>query len=437
MQQEDLQTLFFHAVQTHQQGNLQEAEHRYLALLDHLPDHPRILANLAALYREQDRLDRAEACCRRALAKNPDDPAVLLNHGAVLEARGRTGQAAACFRRVLALDPGNCKALNNLGKIMLQEDDLRSAVSYLELAVRIRPDYVLALNNLGVVYSRLQEQEKALDCFRRAHDLDPDNTEILYNLGGAYSSRGKDREALHCMEQVLDLDPSHGSAEHMQAALSGRTTLRAPDSYIVEVFDRYAPRFEKHIQETLRYTVPADLRGMLDSLLEPGTVFSRVLDLGCGTGLAGLAFADLGRHFTGIDLSPAMLEEAGKKQLYDELHCREICDFLGTTGQRFDLVLASDVLIYSGDLAPLFSLLERRIPGQGFFLCSIELAGDDTSCYVLRNSGRYAHNSSYLRDLAAAHGFTVSAARTQGIRKEGSGWIEGMLFILEKVRFHP
>lgn len=44
-----------------------------------------------------------------------------------------------------------------------------------------------------------------------------------------------------------------------------------------------------------------------------------VADLGCGSGAAGPALRLLGRHLTGIDLSPAMLEKARATGAYDEV----------------------------------------------------------------------------------------------------------------------
>lgn len=44
-----------------------------------------------------------------------------------------------------------------------------------------------------------------------------------------------------------------------------------------------------------------------------------VVDLGCGSGAVGPALKQLGRRLTGVDLSPAMLDEARAIGCYDEL----------------------------------------------------------------------------------------------------------------------
>ena len=48
-----------------------------------------------------------------------------------------------------------------------------------------------------------------------------------------------------------------------------------------------------------------------------GAHFGTMLDLGCGTGLAGVAFRPHVDWLVGVDLSPKMIEEARRKALYD------------------------------------------------------------------------------------------------------------------------
>ena len=49
-----------------------------------------------------------------------------------------------------------------------------------------------------------------------------------------------------------------------------------------------------------------------------------MLDLGCGTGLAGAAFRPHVDWLVGVDLSPKMIEAARAKGLYDQLAVADI-----------------------------------------------------------------------------------------------------------------
>ena len=75
----------------------------------------------------------------------------------------------------------------------------------------------------------------------------------------------------------------------MLAALTGEATEIAPPEYVIETFDRYAGRFDEHLQGALGYTVPTVLAEMVMQV-RPRNRFRSCLDLGCGTGLAGEAF---------------------------------------------------------------------------------------------------------------------------------------------------
>ena len=71
---------------------------------------------------------------------------------------------------------------------------------------------------------------------------------------------------------------------------------RAPEGYVTALFDGDAPYFEAALL-SLGYRVPGLIRRAVERLL-PAVVagaapLGPVLDLGCGTGLAGVALSDL------------------------------------------------------------------------------------------------------------------------------------------------
>ncbi len=75
------------------------------------------------------------------------------------------------------------------------------------------------------------------------------------------------------------------------------------------LFDQYAPRFDRALAD-LSYSAPEKLR---EAVTKHATRFGTMLDLGCGTGLAGAAFRPHVDWLVGLDLSPKMIEEARKK----------------------------------------------------------------------------------------------------------------------------
>ena len=102
----------------------------------------------------------------------------------------------------------------------------------------------------------------------------------------------------------------------------------------------------------------------------------------------------------------------------------EVYKYLETKSEKYDLFIATDLLIYAGDLIRLFSNISRTSKPKEIFLFSTESTQDKD--YVLTNQGRYAHSEEYIRQLAKLNKFTILNVENATIRKG----IEGHLFIL-------
>lgn len=77
---------------------------------------------------------------------------------------------------------------------------------------------------------------------------------------------------------------------------------------------------------------------------------TEVLELGCGAGFYSRLLADRGANILGVDSSPAMIEQLGKRGLRG--HCAEIMCL--SLGKKFDLILAAGVLEFLGSVDRFF-----------------------------------------------------------------------------------
>lgn len=428
---QNLQNLFAEAVHLHQRKMLVEAEKLYLQLHRLLPENINIIANLGIVCRDLGKLDEAEAYCRKTLAAAPNDPAQHLNLGAILEAGNDPIGARAIYEKALEIAPDHPKILNNLGKLLHQQGLWAKGLELIEQAVRIEPNYPLALNNLGVIYSERGDLDRAGEFLEKSVNLDPSNVDALYNLGGLYNAQNNFALSVTILNQLLTIDPDHQAARHMLAALSGTTPASAPRQFIEEIFDKYAHRFDEHLEKALGYTAPSALAQMVRDSLPTLLPFAAALDLGCGTGLSGASFRGVTKRLVGIDVSQQMLAKAREKNLYDRLEQDEILAFLQWDKENYDLFIVADVLVYLGNPEPLFATLAARIKETGIIACSIEET-DNAEGYVLLPSGRYAHNPPALISSATAAGFTVLARQPHRIRKENGEWLAGSLFLFRR-----
>ncbi|MFT7654788.1 MAG: putative TPR repeat methyltransferase [Candidatus Azotimanducaceae bacterium] len=312
----------------------------------------------------------------------------------------------------------------------IKQNNWQEAVEYFKSVLTIIPGQMDALHNLGALYQmqgRLNEAEKV---YRSILNIAPKELKTNYNLANLLKIQGKPDEALVYFRKTLEIDSSHISAQHMQAALSGITTESPPDGYTVALFDQYAERFDETLVNELNYQVPITLRDTVAKCLGSNITFQNVLDLGCGTGLSGNAFRSISRHLTGVDISSKMLEQSSKKAIYDELHRDDIIKFLTISKERYDLVIAADVLVYVGNKTPLFSRLQNILHPGSYFAFSTEIS--ETDNYVLLQSGRYAHSKNYIQTLSDKHGFKIKVCDIAPLRTEMGKIIKGTYYVLEK-----
>lgn len=366
---------------------------------------------------------------RDAARINPAMPEAHYNLALALQATGDQDGALAAYRAAVGRRPDFVEALNNLGNILLSRGQNAEALDVLQRAIVARPGFHVPYNNYGNALVRLQRRDAAIAAFRKAIEIAPGFTEALANLAEQSHLAGNDSEAIAAYERLLALQPDNENARFALAALKKENPSAPPDSFVRKLFDDLAPTFDKYLVETLDYRVPQLLIGELKSWLDSRGTIS-VLDLGCGTGLFGQEVKPWSSCLVGIDLSPEMAAKAQARNIYDDVQAAEIGVYMkGVAAQSIDLVAASDVFVYVGDLSNVFREAARVLTREGRFAFSVENL--DTGEFVLRTTSRYAHSRAYVDQLAAEHRLAVVSALKTTIRKEQGAPIEGCLYVLK------
>ncbi len=344
-------------------------------------------------------------------------------------------EAGTALEKGLALDPMQAHAWYQLGNVREEQglDDQAAAVCF-EKAVALDPSHARAWNNLGGAQQRLGHGEQAFESYRKAMQADPGLAQACLNLGRLAGARGDQALAAECFRTGLKHHPGDPTFEHLSAASAGGRTERAPAGYVTNLFDSVALQFERHLVRNLEYQVPEALaklvRPELDAARSAATR-ACVVDLGCGTGLVGMALASAGAEILGVDLSPRMLEIAARSGAYATLEQGELVEVLARIpAGSVRVVLAADVFIYIGELAAVFAAVARVLAPQGLFALSVE--GLESGTYRLQPTGRYAQSPGYLRTLAAQSGLEERSIEGTLIRREGRGHAEGWLALFAK-----
>ena len=317
--------------------------------------------------------------------------------------------------------------LNQNGVSLACARQTDEAISVLKRALAVKPNLATTHHNLGAVYMMCNNLDKAIDCYNLAIQLDGSSPRAHFNLANIYRSKGKTDDAVRHLRRVIELNPKHHSAGHILAASIGATPERAPAEFVKQLFDQYAVDFEDALVRDLHYQTPAQLNSLVREYSTTTVRLEHALDMGCGTGLAGMEFTNSCQRLTGVDLSPKMIELAEDKKVYSALVVDDIFAFLRTTAERFDLFIASDVFNYCGNLGPIFDGIRRCAREQAYLVFSTEeYAGEG---FALATTGRYQHSKTYVLDLAEKSSIEVLGYRTEVIRKDHDELVHGDLFL--------
>lgn len=281
------------------------------------------------------------------------------------------------------------------------QGDLAGAADILVQTVEIAPRFATAWFALGAIRDQLGDRDGAVAAFAQARDADPEDY--------------------------------HGARLQLARLGAGEAAPAMTETYVRRLFDQYSGRYDVSLTERLNYRGPMLLLEAVQSLTEStgGTMhFASALDLGCGTGLGGAAFRPFVDRLIGVDLSPAMIEKARGKGLYDRLTCADIETYLSdeTADCRpYQLVIAADVLVYVNDIAPIVVGASRGLTPDGLLAFTVEThSGDGVK---LLPTLRYAHGEACIREALADAGLAVAHVAKAAVRNEKGVPVDSLVVV--------
>ncbi len=279
--------------------------------------------------------------------------------------------------------------------------DLVAAADLLQQATELAPGFASAWFTLGEIRERLGERDAAIAAFRTAREADPEDR--------------------------------HGASLRLMR-LGAEQLSAMPPAYVRALFDQYAPKFEAALVDDLGYRGPVLLfKAVLAArhAVRKPAFFRRAIDLGCGTGLAATAFAKEVDHFTGIDLSPRMIEKARSSGLYAELEVADMLEGLrAKPDTSAELILAADAMVYVADLDPVLKEAKRVLVAGGLLAFTVETHDGDG---VMIGEGlRYAHGALHVRASLEAAGLALSQLEVLSARNEDNAPVPGLVIVATK-----
>lgn len=265
--------------------------------------------------------------------------------------------------------------------------DLVGAAEILAQTVQLAPAFATAWFALGAIRDSLGDRAGAIAAWQKANDAD--------------------HEDYHGARLQL---ARLGAGEHAPAMTA---------AYVRRLFDQQAASFDETLLQRLDYRGPEVLLEAVRSAAGMGLRIGSMLDLGCGTGLAGEAFRPYVDWLVGVDISPAMVAKARAKGVYNRLAVLDLQHFLHVDGQskaQYHLVLAADVFVYVNDLVPIAAAAARVLAADGLFVFTVET--HNGGGVVLQQTLRYAHGAAHVRAAIADAGLNLVGLNHAVTRKE-------------------
>jgi len=339
---------------------------------------------------------------------------------------GKAAEAVAFLSLLVAEGRGGFVARLLLARALDDAGRPAEAVALAGETARLHPDIAEAALAHGALLLAAEKLPDAIAEVQRALRIDPENAGARFLVGCAWLEAGEAEKALAAFSVLSPEDVPEVAAKIAEAETM-RTQARSDAGYVRHLFDQFSSDYDERMLGQLAYRAPQALRELAQFIM-PGLTGLAVLDLGCGTGLSGVAFRDRAAHLTGVDLSPAMIEKARTRAIYDDLQVGDIESGLG--GNLYDLVIAADTLVYIGDLAVTFKTVAAALKPEGHFLFTTEAREGEG--FELGPKRRWRHSEAYLRDLAARHDFAVVGLLACVPRHEAHEPVPGYAVALQK-----
>ena len=160
-----------------------------------------------------------------------------------------------------------------------------------------------------------------------------------------------------------------------------------------EVYREWAPTYDQELIEEFGYAAPQQAVNIFSHLVPDRS--KPILDMGCGTGLAGQLLAEGGyQHIDGIDLSPEMLDKARALGVYKSLSEGDLSADLEIP-QIYQAVICVGVFSHKPEQADQAArLLDCLRPG-GLLVATVNGKGwDDLDWDTLLEGSRRRHGFS-------------------------------------------
>lgn len=169
-----------------------------------------LLAEAQELH-QAGRFEEALGKYDEVLMSDPTVYQVNLNRAAVLRELNRLDEADAAYRLVLDQEPGNAAALVSLADMAVKAGNLDEAIVHFEAAVNATDDEIIPFN-VAQIYFQNGEMDKAIEFYQEAADRRMDWAEPHVQIAMVHLNRGDMAAAAEHLQMAIEVEPDSAAA---------------------------------------------------------------------------------------------------------------------------------------------------------------------------------------------------------------------------------
>ncbi|HEB55658.1 MAG TPA: tetratricopeptide repeat protein [Gammaproteobacteria bacterium] len=384
------------------------------------PDHYIAKLRFITALTRLRRFSEAHQLCEELNQIQPDNIELMFQMAEIYMLRGCVNEAIQLFNEILTKNPASVAALMNKGLALKSSGNIDAAIDQFMRVTSLSPNLDSAWYSLGLSLLCKPDNEKALECFVKAFQINPGNIHAGDQLARMYRLFGRIDEAMRIYEMILKVHPENVRARfYLNAYSDDALPSRIPPEVIGLVYAKKdaGRNFDQALVKSMDYRTPDILNSAVRKVVHVPDKGLDIMELGCGSGLCGSKLSDIAHRLIGTDLSKSMLESAREKNVYDELYEADLVDVLSSNAAAFDLVIATDVLCFFGDLTDIFGMCYKTLRKYGVFGFSVEKPKSD-ELFALNPEGYFYHSLTHLRAAASETGFEEAYVKETVLRTE-------------------
>ena len=251
----------------------------------------------------------------------------------------------------------------------------------------------------------------------------------IFISGKNFKALGRIGEAAKNFEIAFKIEPEDHLGANLQLASLGKKKIpkKTPENYLNHFYKN-----KSKIWNNLESKIYHGKKLIEDAFSQNHNKQNKIeiLDLGCGTGSLASFLRPYAKILVAVDLSLAMLNEAEKTGIYDQLYNKDLEQYLSEISNNYDAIVAAAVMIHFYDLDNIFSLIRESLKQNGKFVFSVfEAKKKDRE---LNSFLMYSHSEKYIASLAKRYKFRINYQQKEIHEYDNEIPANALIYVLQK-----